>query len=394
VPVACHKITGKITAVTRLHIGSGRRTGVIRHSLPYIPGSFLRGAIGTSIIKSVCRLDKPLKEHAKCEFFEECEYSKLYGEEFGKSSSIFFRYAYPIHLPCNGGIYLPVPKTMFVCESPQCEQGYDRIVPPVKCEVVRDGVRCGGSPKPAEGFICTICKKRTEIPVSTSRITLTAIDRKYQSGAEIPIPGGKAGTLHALDVVEAGTYFSLETIVDIEAKQYLSLVENILSKSLPDEGIGGGKSRGLGKVTVENIAVNGVTTEMLERRAKEIDTFCFGVRLVSPMILDENEILEASALLEAARRAYSWCFHEGKPKLPEVKLTSRRFSYETYSGWSLKDQKRRPIRTAISSGSVFQYECGEKSPELALALAALEYYSIGAYKPHGCGQVIVEKCRS
>jgi CRISPR/Cas system CSM-associated protein Csm3 (group 7 of RAMP superfamily) len=342
------------------------------------------------MIKLVCRLDTPLKEHVKCEFFKECEYPKLYGEEFGKSSSIFFRYGYPFHLTCDGGIYQHAPKTMFVCENPQCKKSYDRIVPPAKCEVER----CGRSLKPAKGFVCTVCKALTEIPISTSRTTSTAIDRRYQSRAEIPSAKAKAGTLHALDAIEAGAYFSFEIIVDIEAAEHQSLIENMLSKGLPDEGIGGGKSRGFGKVSVENIAIQDVTTEMLERRAKEIDRSCFAVRLVSPMVLDKNELLDASALLEAARRAYSWCFHEGKPKLPEVKLSARRFSYETCSGWSLKDQKRRPIRTAISSGSVFQYECGEESWELALALAALEYYAIGAYKPHGCGQVIIEKCRS
>jgi len=386
-PIACYRITAKIVAKTPLHIGSGRRTGIIKHTLPYVPGSFIRGATGASIIKSVCRKDRPLKDHEKCEFFEECEYADLYGEEVGKSSRIFFRYAYPIHLACDGGLYLPAPKTMFVCENPQCEKIYDRIMPPIKCEV------CGKSLKPVKGFVCTNCEKITETPISMNRITLTAIDRKHQSAAQILVPKGRAGTLHAIDVVEVGAQFSLETIVDSKASQYLTLIKNTLSESLPDEGIGGSKSRGLGKVALENVTAEEITADVLERRAEEIDTSWFGVKLISPMILAEDKLLDDSALLEAARRAYAWCLHEGKPKLPEIKLAEKSFSYETCSGWSLKEQRRRRIETAISPGSVFQFRSVKHDEILALALAALELYAIGSYKPHGCGQLIIEKPR-
>ena len=101
-------------------------------------------------------------------------------------------------------------------------------------------------------------------------------------------------------------------------------------------------------------------------------------------------MLEPSELLEGARRAYAWIFHEGKPKLPSVEPDGRRVSVERYSGWSLKEQRRRRIEAAISPGSVFQFKGDGEDETLALALAALEFYSIGAYKPHGCGQVVIE----
>lgn len=166
---ACYKVSANLIAATSLHIGSGKRTGVIKRGLQYVPGSFIRGAVGAGMVKLVCKLKKPLTQHDICEYFEECAYTNLYGEGFGKSSKIFFRYAYPIHL-CDGGIYLPATKTTFICENPQCEKVYDAIALPTKCEL------CGGPLKPAKGFICSTCHKQTEIPVSMTRIALTAVD--------------------------------------------------------------------------------------------------------------------------------------------------------------------------------------------------------------------------
>lgn len=388
-PAACYRMTGNIVAKTPLHIGSGKRTGIIKQTLPFIPGSFIRGAFGVLIIKLKCRKDKPLKEHENCEYFDECEYASLYGEEFGKSSRIFFRYAYPRHLTCNDGLYLHAPKTMFICQNPQCRKIYDRIKPPLECEVQT----CGKSLEPVRGFVCTNCGDRVEVPVSTLRVTMTAIDREIGSVAHVPLPEGKAGTLHAFDVIDEGTRFSFEAIVDTKASEHLKLVENVLHRGLPEEGIGGSKSRGLGKLSFENIDVKEVSTQMLESRAEEIDTSKFDVRLLSPMILGDSKILDDSVLREGARRAYSWCFSEGKPTLPKVEPAGKLLAFETLSGWSLKDNRRRRIETAISPGSVFQFKSAKNDETLALALAALELYAIGSYKPHGCGQLVVEKQR-
>ena len=134
-----------------------------------------------------------------------------------------------------------------------------------------------------------------------------------------------------------------------------------------------------------------VTTDELAERAEEIDTRHFLVRVLSPMCLD-GRLLEPKTLLENARRAYTWMFHKGKPELPDVVAGAKRVSFETYGGWSLKEERvRRAV--AVSPGSVFEYKCDKRDEPLALALTALEYYAVGAYKPHGCGQVVVEGAR-
>ncbi|MGC9346242.1 MAG: RAMP superfamily CRISPR-associated protein [Candidatus Bathyarchaeales archaeon] len=380
--VFCYHLSGVLRAATALHIGSGARTGVIKHCRPFIPGAVLRGAVGTAIIKSVCKLDKPMVDHEKCEFFSECLYAQLFGEEFGKKSNVFFRFVYPLHLKC-GGVFVPAPKTLARCQNPQCRKEFDVLISPFECDA------CHGSVKPFDGFRCEGCGLLERQPVAISRITLTAVERAKVSAAQV---ADGAGTLHTLEVIPKGARFALNVIVDGDFGHAVDVVKTAFVKALPDEGIGGSKSRGLGKVEVEDLRVEELDDDVVRKRAEEVDVHEFSVRLVSPMVL-EGKMLEPSSLLEAARRAYTWVFHEGKPKLPEVELEGKRAGVEMFSGWSLKTGRRRRIEPAISTGSVFQFRCEEDSRELALALASLEHYAVGAYKPHGCGQVVVEGAR-
>ena len=380
-----YRIVATLTAKSPLHLGSGRRTGVIKHSYPYIPGSMLRGALGMVILRSVCRLDEPLVDHEKCEFFEDCLYARLFGEEFGKSSRLFFRYAYPLHLRC-GGVYRPAAKTVYVCKNPQCRKIYDVMVPPIACE------NCESSVSPFRGFRCDGCGdliRYPRYPISMSRITLTALDRSRGSAAQVIGAGETKGTLHTIEVVARGSKFAFELLVHRGCGDDLDVIKKSLVRGLPDEGVGGGKSRGLGKVSVDDLRVEKVSVEDVEKRAEEIDTRSFSVRTLSPLLLGSN-LLEPKTLLEGARRAYTWIFHVGKPKLPDIHLKGRRLSIETFGGWSLKTQRQRRIEPAISTGSVFQFESGVRDEVLAKALAALEHYPLGAYKPHGCGQLRIE----
>ncbi len=384
--VSCYRVRATLHAVSPLHIGSGMRTGVIKHSHPYIPGSVLRGVVGTTLMRAVCRLDRPLVDHENCEYFKDCLYANLFGEEFGKASKVFFRYAYPLHLGC-GGIYRPAPRTYYVCKNRQCQRLYDQLIPPERCEV--EG--CGKDVRPYTGYVCDRCGRRERYPIPLSRVTLTALDRERGSAAVVPGPKEAMGTLHTLELIERGSRFALDMLVHRDHKEDLTAVQAALVRGAPDEGVGGGKSRGLGQLQVEDVSVSEVTTKAVEDRAEEIDPRSFSVTLLSPMLLDDG--LLAQTLLEGARRAFTWMFHEDKPRLPDVQPDGIRVSIETLSGWSLKEGRRRRVETAFSAGSVFQFRCDSPDHTLALALAALEWYPIGGYKPHGCGQVRVEKAR-
>jgi CRISPR/Cas system CSM-associated protein Csm3 (group 7 of RAMP superfamily) len=382
--VLCYKITAILTAETPLHVGSGQRTGVIKRSFGHVPGSTLRGAVGTSLIKSVCKLDRPIVKHEECKYFEECAYANLFGEEFGKASSVFFRYAYPLHLKC-GGVYTPAPKTFYVCKNPQCRKSYDRISPPKKCD-------CGEDIELFHGFLCNQCHEISEHPVAFSRTTSTALDRNMVSAAKVGSDEEKFGTLHTTETIRRGSKFAVDVLVSRNSADHVDPLKATMERGVQDEGIGGGKSRGLGKVKIEDLKVEEVTEDVVRKKVAEIDVSCFSIRLVSPMLLD-GHALDGKSLLEGCRRSYTWLFHKGKPSLQNVELKASRVESESFSGWSLKTQKRRRIEPAISAGSVFQFESEQKDETLALGLAALEFHAIGSYKPHGCGQVTIEPSR-
>jgi CRISPR/Cas system CSM-associated protein Csm3 (group 7 of RAMP superfamily) len=162
---------------------------------------------------------------------------------------------------------------------------------------------------------------------------------------------------------------------------------------LEDEDIGGSKSRGYGNISVKDLKIEEITTELIEKRADSINkaSSSFSVNLVSPLVIDDNKKnLEAVTLLEGARRAYSWCFKTGKPSLPDLIKLNQIFSYEVFGGWSLKEEKQRRPAVCLSFGSSFLFRSSDPANSLlGKALASLEYYAIGGYKPHGYGQIRV-----
>ena len=378
----CHKITAVLRAVTPIHVGTGMKTGVIKHSHPFIKGAAIRGAIGTALMKLVCKKGNPLKEHEKCEYFEECTYARLFGEEFGRPSKIFFRYAYPLHMNC-GGVFRPAPKTLYRCTNPQCRRVYDDFVPRDSCE------SCGESLKPVVGFRCDRCNLIESLPVRIVRVTLTAVDSSTGAAARFRTGAEEVGTLHTLEAINSGSRFGFEAIAYGVEEPDLEILKRVLERALPDEGIGGSKSRGLGKIAVEGLRVEPIDASTIDERASELEETDFRAELASPMVL-KGEMLAAPTLLEGARRAYTLAMRKGKPALPELKLVQKAAEGEVLSGWSLRSDNRRALEAAISAGSVFRFTSGTKSRELAVGLAALEYYAIGSYKPHGCGQVKIK----
>lgn len=380
------KLSGVITAEEPLHIGSGRRTGVIKHSYPYIPGSFLRGAWGTLLVKSVCKYEKPPMDHSDCEHAEGCLYMKLFNEERQRSSGIFFRYAYPLHLKC-GGVYRPAPKTLYECENSQCGKTFDVLNPPDEHDT------CRGKLKPYTGFICDVCGERARKPIILERVTSTAIDSTLSSAAMVDVAGSekKAGTLHTLEAIPRGSKFHLEAVIHEKMTDDAEAIKAIFVRGLPDEGIGGSRSRGYGKISVNDVRIEAVDVKAVEKRAEGINPSRFSVRVMSPLLL--GDVLKPRSLLEGARRAYSWVYREGKPALPELYLEASRLELEPHSGWSNKTGMRRRLEQALSPGSLFQFRCEDPPGLLTKALAALEVYPLGDYKPHGCGQLSIEDPR-
>ncbi|HEU4822303.1 MAG TPA: type III-B CRISPR module-associated Cmr3 family protein [Nitrososphaeraceae archaeon] len=177
-----------------------------------------------------------------------------------------------------------------------------------------------------------------------------------------------------------GTRFALEIILNSSSDRFIDSITSLITRGLEDEGLGGSKSRGFGEVSVQNVKIQEITTELIEKRSESIGRNPrFSVYLVSPMIIEDTyRSIEPPTLLEGARRAYSWCFKEGKPSLPDLVRLKQIFSYEVFGGWSLREGKQRKSAVSISSGSSFLFEYLPSSGHdaiqlLAKGLASLEY---------------------
>jgi CRISPR/Cas system CSM-associated protein Csm3 (group 7 of RAMP superfamily) len=391
---ACYVIQGTIRVVTQLHIGSGYHFGFIKQTRDYIPGSVIRGATGTSMIKIVCTKPEYMDKHEECPVKKECPYFMLYEGEGNEASDVLFRNAYPKHKGCaNKGTYLPAPRTLFTCK--ECDERFNTYEPPPKCTKIKEGKICEGDLKPFEGYICTGCSHITTLPflpLFIQRLTRTAIDRRTGSVALIEVAGERFGTLHARDAIPSGTDFTLQIVLRGDAEPYIKTLTGVLEKVLPDEGLGGGKSRGLGKVSVKVEEVKKISTNDIDKRAEQIDLEDFSIRFLSNAVLDRMT-LPPETLLASARRAYTWIYHGGAPSLPELQSKQQRVGTTSFSGWSLKEDKRRAIIPSIVAGSLFRYTSRDKSLQLSRSLASLEYLAIGSFKPFGLGQILVESIR-
>jgi CRISPR/Cas system CSM-associated protein Csm3 (group 7 of RAMP superfamily) len=413
-----------------LHIGNGKRTGIIKHTLPFIPGSFIRGSIGNFLRKiSYTKRSRDVTEADLYSLFFSEDSDSI--KPSTSSSDIFFKHCYPLHFKCSitkrpsidaNPVFVPASKTLFRCQNRQCGTIYDTFEPPLRCKI------CGKAVKPLTGFVCRNCGEMESQPVSIKRVSAVAIDRHSHTAAELAtvlqISGdnmeksdgsdratnsatsygrrrndsGEAeerhGLLHTAELIERGAEFGVEIVLSSSTNSStLDKLMNLLTRGLEDEGIGASKSRGLGAVKIKDVRVQEITTESIESRALElIGSDVFSVQLVSPIINDTTErTLEPCTLLEGARRAYSWCFKEGKPSLPEIHRISEKFSYDIFGGWSLKEDRLRRNAVSITSGSAFLFKIDQMDKErvslLSKSLACLEYYAIGGYKPHGYGQI-------
>jgi len=113
--------------------------------------------------------------------------------------------------------------------------------------------------------------------------------------------------------------------------------------------------------------------------------------VVSPEQVRDG-FLEPSSLLAYARKAYSKVFKR-VPSLSGLRPVEGRFRCRAtvVSGWSLKENKRKPLRSALDAGCVMEYAISaEREGPLREALAALELLGLGKQRSGGYGQVAIE----
>ena len=117
---------------------------------------------------------------------------------------------------------------------------------------------------------------------------------------------------------------------------------------------------------------------------------------MSPAVVSPEQVrdgfLEPSSLLAYARKAYSKVFKR-VPSLSGLRPVEGRFRCRAtvVSGWSLKENKRKPLRSALDAGCVMEYAVStERGGPLSEALASLELLGLGKQRAGGYGHLAIE----
>jgi len=379
------EITAVIEAKSPLHFGRGR-FGVIKRTHECIPGSIIRGAIGTALISLYCKNETVDHDQCEEELRKECPYYLLFQDRSCENSKIHFKFSYPLSIEDGGKTKLrPTPFDFKYCEG--CKNYYREREN--KCK------RCGSNLTFLK-FSPFDLSFSTSIPIQKYEIGRTAIDREGGGHAEVEYGEERAGTLHVMEVIPRGNLFWL-SIFFSGGDSERPLLNSI--KFVEDEGIGGGKNRGFGKISFSEVKIREIRENDVLKRAEEIANKIksdkLRIDLTSPAIIKLGDKtlsrITPDYLTEYAKNSYSKIFEE-KIELDAPKLLDLYARVETVTGWSLEDSnliegRRKDVYTAISPGSFFNYEV-KGVENWAKALACLEILGIGEWRSHGYGSIV------
>ncbi len=379
------EITAVIEAESPLHFGRGR-FGVIKRTHECIPGSIMRGAIGTALISLYCKNEKVDHDQCEEELRKECPYYLLFQDRTCENSKTHFKYSYPLFLEDGVKTKLrPAPLDFKYCE--RCKKYYREREN--KCK------RCGSNLTFLK-FSPFDLSFSTPIPIQKHEIGRTAIDREGGGHAEVEYGEERAGTLHVMEVIPRKTLFWL-SIFFSGGDSEKPLLNSI--KFVEDEGIGGGKNRGFGKISFSEVKISEIREEDILKRARAIENKIksgkMRIDLTSPAIIKLGDKtlsrITPDYLTEYAKNSYSKIFEE-EIGLDVPKLLDLYARNETVTGWSLEDSnliegRRKDVYSAISPGSFFNYAI-EGVENWAKALVCLEILGIGVWRSHGYGSIL------
>ncbi|MGC8817588.1 MAG: hypothetical protein ACP5PX_07335, partial [Candidatus Hadarchaeum sp.] len=252
----------------------------------------------------------------------------------------------------------------------------------------------GGPYEEARGFGCF--KNGVEEVITSFRfITGTAVDIE-----KFTIEKGKLYTLMA---VSEGQRFRshISIFPQVGAREFfVEDAKKVLeyAKQLNEEGIGGGKTRGLGHVKVKAELLQ-VDDNALKREVKAMtrdlrkSTEKFGspkvaLWLISPLPTEKAGKMEPGVLAGYLRRAQAIIFRPPFQFNPEVVIETALFKQTTVGGFSLYGRPKH-MYSALDGGSaaLISVKDDEKMGE---CLSALNHVNSGKYKSYGCGEIKAE----
>jgi len=373
-------------------IGRGRVfRRVITETETYIPGQAIAGSIGMLIFKNSCSKDRCMPG---CPDKDKCRYYSVF-RDFEPSPTLFPGPLTPVCEKC-GSQTIPMPVYISKCKKcSKLSSFYEEYLTPYdadfKCKAKLEEETCGfPHTEPASGYICPECGGRTMVTVR--RITCTKIDGETMTAEE--------GNLFSKDYVARGSRFKGYMAVTGEdpftVLRELGVAEWKDGSYVLEARIGGGKSRGFGRILVKaspidiwkyiekevektslikNEAVGTVLTPLFSLEMED-GTWFSRVKPTGEWIARGAE--EAYELLTGRKESF-------KGKL-DVKAI---YGWETHvSGWSLRTRMRRPVITALKPGSAVHISLEDGSRENIEMLSCLSLVGLSRpkkYAGHGFG---------
>jgi Uncharacterized protein predicted to be involved in DNA repair (RAMP superfamily) len=356
------ELRGVMTAITPLHLGTGKKTGTFFKTLDYVPGRTLRGMLGYYLYTN----NKELFD--KLAVSEDSDMSK---------TNIFLKNAHPL---CYDKFTVASPVAFHWCKGCKSLMGY-KVKECSNSECLQEG-------KKISGFI-------TEDSFRIGRLEEVNLEKQIETKCPITRKGHTSPgadfelSPYHIESIASKAKFGFKAVVKDE---FVDDVKMSLKDSGIFSGLGGFRSRGYGTIAFTGIKETPVT-ELIEKRVSEIEEIKETLLVTnSPLILRkgnfsfigfgavaEENLFSESIKKTLAQRGFSGSvairYTDGNPK--------QRISEGTARGWSLKDgNKASEVIPCTGAGS-----CAEIIYDRPEALAALEVYGIGEMTNSGYGDV-------
>jgi len=353
------ELTGTITNISPLHIGTGKKTGTFSKTLEYIPGRTIRGMVGYYLYNNNRKLFDDLK------ISEDSDMQK---------TRVFFKEAHPMFENSNS---ISSPLSLMWCKK--CESLMQQDADECSAEIV--GKKCLHEGKKIPGFITKnsiTLKKLQKLKVTTQIETKCPIIRNGHTS-----PGSDyALSPYHIESIQPGTDFAFRCILE---ESYIADFKAALKKAGVFSGLGGYRSRGYGTVAIKNFKENQVN-EIINKREREIANLSSTVIVAnSPIILRlaENSVIGFDTVFsEYASKTSAYAGYDLSLQLSDK---YQRISEAFAGGWSIKYGNRvSEIIPCIGHGS-----CAMISANDSKALASLEVYGVGEMTNSGYGDVYI-----
>ena len=356
------ELRGLMTALTPLHLGTGKKRGTFFRTLDYVPGRTLRGMLGYHLYTN----DRGLFD--RLAISEDSDMSK---------TNIFFKDAHPVY---NNEFTVASPVALRWCKGCKSLMGY-KVTECSNPECLQEGKKVFGS--------------ITENSFRTGKLEIGSVKKQIETKCPITRKGHTSPgsdfdlSPYHIESIASKARFGFRVVVGDE---FVDDVKMALGESGVFSGLGGFRSRGYGSVAFTDLKETPVS-ELIEHRSSEIAEIKETLLVTnSPLILRkgnssfigfgataEEDLFSEAVKKTLVQRSFSGSvavkFTDGNPK--------QRISEGIARGWSLKDgNSASEVIPCTGPGS-----CAEIVSDDSSTLAALEVYGVGEMTNSGYGDV-------